>query len=87
MDTTWMAKQMIDLQKTVFNNTYSAVTVFQDHAEKTANTLLDQATWIPEEGRMAVGLWSELYKKGQSEVKAAVDENYKRLADCLTGGK
>ncbi len=44
-----IAKQMIDFQKTTFDNMYNSMVMLQDHTDKLANTLFEQATWIPEE--------------------------------------
>jgi gas vesicle protein len=87
MDATWMAKQMIDFQKTTFDNTFNTVVMIQDHTEKVASTIFDQSSWIPEEGRQVVGQWTEMYKKGRNELKSAVDDNYDKLADMLTPEK
>jgi hypothetical protein len=59
----------------------------QDQSEKVANTLIEQANWLPEEGRQVIGQWSEMYKKGRNDLKSAVDENYGRLAEMLSTGR
>jgi hypothetical protein len=87
MDAMWMAKQLMDFQKTTFDNTYKAVVMVQDQSEKVANTLIEQANWLPEEGRQVIGQWSEMYKKGRNDLKSAVDENYGRLAEMLSTGR
>ena len=87
MDATWMAKQMIDFQKTAFDNTYNAVTMLQDHTEMVSNALLEQANWLPEEGRRVTGQWTETYKKGRNDLKTAMDENYNKLTGLLAPEK
>jgi archaellum component FlaC len=79
----WIAKQMIDFQKTTFDNTFNAVAILQDHTEKMAGTILEQANWLPEESRRVMGEWTEMVKKGRNDMKTAVDENYNNLADLL----
>ncbi len=83
MDTMWMAKQMIDFQKTAIENTYNAVTMLQDHTEMVSNTLFEQANWVPEEGRRVAGQWTETFKKGRNDLKAAMDDNYDKLSGML----
>jgi polyhydroxyalkanoate synthesis regulator phasin len=87
MDAMWMAKQLMDFQKTTFDNTYKAVVMVQDQSEKVANTLIEQANLLPEEGRQVIGQWSEMYKKGRNDLKSAVDENYGKLAEMLSTGR
>ena len=84
MDTTWMAKQMIDFQKTTFDNTYNAVVMLQDHMEKVVSTLVEQATWVPEESRRLGNQWTETYKKGRDDLKTVADDNFNKMADMLS---
>ena len=81
MDQAKIAKQMIDFQKTMFDNTYNAMVLVQEQTERTANALLDQATWMPEEGKKAITDWVNAYKKGREDFKKGVDENFKRVED------
>ena len=79
MDSQKLAKQMIDFNKATFDNTFSALTMLQEQAERMANTLLDQATWLPEEGRKAITDWVDAYKKGREDFKGMVDENFAKV--------
>jgi polyhydroxyalkanoate synthesis regulator phasin len=84
MDSAKIAKQMIDFQKTTFDNTFSAMVMMQEQTERMANTLLEQAAWMPEEGKKAVSDWVKAYKKGREDFKKAVDENFKKVEDFFT---
>jgi len=84
MDSSKIAKQMIDFQKTTFDNTFNAVVLLQEQAETMANTILDQATWMPEEGRKAISDWVKAYKKGREEFKKVVDDNFKKVEDFFS---
>jgi uncharacterized protein (DUF927 family) len=81
MDQAKIAKQMIDFQKTMFDNTYNAMVLVQEQTERMATALLDQATWMPAEGRNAIGGWVDAFKKGREDFKKGVDENFKRVED------
>jgi polyhydroxyalkanoate synthesis regulator phasin len=83
MDTTWMAKQMIDFQKTAFDNTYQATVMLQDHMEKVTNTMIEQAAWVPEESRRLGNQWIETCKKGRDELKTIADNNFNKLSEML----
>jgi polyhydroxyalkanoate synthesis regulator phasin len=84
MDSSLIAKQMIDFQRTTFNNTFNFMAMLQDHTEKTANTLVEQATWFPEEGKRVIGQWVEILKKGRNDMKSAVDDNYSKMMDLFS---
>lgn len=81
MDSAKIAKQMIDFQKTTFDNSFSAMVMLQEQTEIMANTLLDQATWMPAEGKKAINDWVKSYKKGREDFKKIVDENFKKVED------
>ena len=50
-------KQMAQFNKTAFDNSYNTMTMFREQNEKMANSLLDQATWMPEEGKKVINEW------------------------------
>jgi polyhydroxyalkanoate synthesis regulator phasin len=77
MDPKQIARQMIQFNKTVFDNTFDAITVLQEQTEKLIAMYMDQAPLLPEEGKKAIADWMKAYKKGREAFKTAVDENYK----------
>ena len=83
METEKFAKQMIDFQKTAFDNTFTAVTMLQDQAERMVNTVIDQATWLPEESRRVIDEMVGAYKKGRTDFKGAMDENFEKMTDLF----
>jgi polyhydroxyalkanoate synthesis regulator phasin len=91
METGKMAKQMIDFYKSTFDNSFNSMVMLQEQMEKTLKTSLDQATWLPEEGKKVLDDWVKAYKQGREELKKAVDENFKKVEDFFnassTGGK
>lgn len=77
--TTRLAKQVIDFQRTMFENVFKSTVMFQDVMENTANTLLNQATWLPEEGKKTIDSWVPVYKKGREDYKNIIDESFDNL--------
>ncbi|HOK06039.1 MAG TPA: hypothetical protein PK836_08415 [Syntrophales bacterium] len=80
-----IVKQMIDFHKTTFDNTFNAMSILQEQTERMVTMFLEQAPWVPEEGKKVINDWVEAYKKGRSEFKAAVDESYKKVEDFFAG--
>lgn len=76
-----IAKQMIDFQKTTFNNTHNAMIMLQEQTEKMSSMLLNQATGLPEEGKKAIKEWVKAYKKGREDYKKAIDESFEKVED------
>jgi 4-alpha-glucanotransferase len=78
-------KQMTQFNKTAFDSSYNAMCMFREHNEKMATSLLDQATWMPEQGKKAITEWMKSYKKGCEDFKKVVDQNYQNLEKYFTG--
>jgi hypothetical protein len=85
MDPKQIAKQMIQFNKTAFDNTFDAMTVMQEQTEKMMGMYLEQAPLIPAEGKKAIDEWLKAYKKGRADFKAAADENYKKVEEFFAG--
>ena len=79
METGKLAKQLIDMQKAAFNNTFGAMVALQDQAEKMVNLTIEQSTWLPKDGKRVVSEWTEAYKKGRDDYKKFVNENFSRV--------
>jgi hypothetical protein len=78
-----MFKQMITFNKTAFDNSFNALVTLQEQTEKMVNGFLEQATWLPEEGKKVTLDWIQAYKKGCEDFKKVVDENFKRVEDFI----
>jgi hypothetical protein len=79
MDNKQIAKQMIKFNKTAFDNSFSAMTMVYEQNEKMVETFLGQASWMPEEGKKAIGDWLAAYRNGCNDFKKMVDENYAKV--------
>ncbi len=78
MDQKHIIKQVIDFNKATFENTYNAVVLLQDQAERMASTVMDQAAWMPEESKKAVNEWVKAYKKGREDIKKSVEHGFEQ---------
>ncbi len=75
------AKQMIDFYKSTFDNSFNAMVMLQEQTEKAMKTAMEQATWLPAEGKKVVDEWVKAYKQGRDEFKKVVEENFKKVED------
>ncbi len=83
MDQKQMFKQMVEFNQTTFNNAFNSMALLQDQFERTAGTVIDQASWLPAEGRQAIENWAEAYKTGRLNFKKHVDDSYKEIEKFL----
>jgi hypothetical protein len=81
MDQKQIAKQMMDFNKTAFDNSFNAMSALQDQTENLVLSFLDKAAWFPEEGKKAINDWVKSYKKGREDFKVTADESYKKVAN------
>lgn len=87
MDQKQIARQMIQFNKTAFDNSFNAMTMVYEQNEKMVGAFLDQAAWLPEEGKKAISDWMNAYKKGCEDFKKMVDENYQKVEDFFSASE
>ena len=85
MEPVKIAKQMIEFQKATFDNSFNAMGMVQEQAERMLNMSLEQATWLPEEGKKVIDEWIKGYKKGRVDFKKIVDENFAKVEEFFAG--
>ncbi len=80
-----MVQQIFDFGKSTLDSSYSAICMFQDQSEKIGNVILNQASWVPEEGKKSIQSLVEAYKQGREEFKKNMDDGLKKAGDYLKG--
>ena len=85
MDQKQIARQMIQFNKTAFDNSFNAMTMVYEQNAKMIGTFLEQATWLPEEGKKAISDWMQTYKKGCEDFKKLVNDNYEKVEAFFAG--
>ena len=79
MDPRKMGKQMIDLYKTNFDNSFSAMMMFQEQMERLTNLYWGQIPNLPDEAKKSLNEWSKAHKKNCEGFKNLVDDGFKTL--------
>ena len=79
MDQKQLVKQVLDFNKSTFDNAYNTMVMMQEQSESLGRTTLEQASWLPEEGRKVINDLADAYKKGRDDFKKGVDEAYKKV--------
>jgi hypothetical protein len=78
-----MAKHLMDLQRTTFEGMINNMIIYWDQTERMLGSYLQQAVWVPADGKKAFGEWIEGNRKGCETFKDAVNNGFKRLESCL----
>lgn len=76
--------QVLDFQKSTFNNTYNTLLKIQEQTEKITDSLMKDNSVIPAEGRKILDEWRLVLKKGQSEIKKSIDEGFMKAESLFT---
>jgi hypothetical protein len=85
MDQKEIVKQMIQYNKTAFENTFNNLVMLQDQMEKTMDMFLKQAAWLPAEGKKVIEEWVKANKKGRENFKNVVDQSFKKVGGFFGG--
>lgn len=83
MDQQTLFKQMIEFQKGTFDNSFNAMCKLQEQSEEIIKAFINQAAWMPDEGKKAVTDWIEAYRKGQSQLKDMVDASFEKVQEFI----
>ncbi len=82
---TKLAKQMIDLQRVSLNGMINNTLILLDQTEKMLGVMMDQANWVPDEGKKALREWVDSNKRGCENFKKVVDDGFNRMESCFMG--
>ncbi|MGB3224362.1 MAG: hypothetical protein WBB23_16295 [Desulforhopalus sp.] len=83
METVKMTKQMIDFQKTVFDNTFNGVVFMQDYSQNMLDGFMRQFPWVTEQNQKPLKDTVELMKKARTDYKKAVDQGFHQLENMI----
>ena len=83
MDPKKMGKQMMDLYKTTFENSYGAMMMVQGQMERMGAMYWGQMANLPEEAKKGLTEWTKSYKKNCDDFKKVMDDSFKKLESFL----
>ncbi|MDA8307998.1 MAG: hypothetical protein M0Z81_14375 [Deltaproteobacteria bacterium] len=78
-----MGRQMIDLQRIGVDGMIDYAITLWNYTGSMFNWFLNQAGWIPEEGKKVITEWINTNRKGCETFKDAVDNGYSNLEKFL----
>ncbi|MEQ8180608.1 MAG: hypothetical protein ABRQ30_00740 [Smithellaceae bacterium] len=84
MDPKQLTRQLMDFNKSAFDQSYKMIKILHDQTENIVLRFLERSNWITEDGKKVVKEWAKVCKKGSEYFKDCADENYKKIADYCT---
>lgn len=74
-------KEMVNFQKTAFDNSFKAIITVQEQGEKMVTVFLTQASWLPKDGKKAITDWIDVCKKRRDDFRDVVEESFSKVQD------
>lgn len=85
MENTEFAKKVAEFNRSAAENTWNAVTLWQDQAERFTRAALESGHNLAEEGQRMVEEWVKEYKKGRTAAKKTMEESYRNPGAWFAG--
>lgn len=79
MDQKVLLKHMIEFHKAAFDSTFNVMSILLEQTETMTNSMLENAIWMPIEGKKAVKEWVNSCKKGREDYKNMVNDSFKKV--------
>jgi hypothetical protein len=85
MDHKKVSLQLMEFNKTIFNDTFYTITTIQDNTARLVSGFIGKTPWLSESGKTPINQYLNVYKKGRDDFKVSANENFRKLADFITG--
>jgi len=82
-DAAKISRQVLDFQKSTFDNAFDAMLKIQDQSSSMTASLMGENKFLPEEGRKMLEEWRLSLRKNQFEFKKKFDDNYSQFMSFL----
>jgi len=79
MDQRQTVKQILEFNKSAFDNVFNSLSILQDETESCITRFMEKSNLILPEGKKIIGQMSDSYRKGRSDLRSMADENYRKV--------
>ena len=76
-------KQILDFQRTAFENGYDAIVALQQRQLELADRMMNQAPNLPDEARELIRTWRDAAEESQRQFKTTVDGSFDAVTAYL----
>jgi hypothetical protein len=87
MEAEKLTKQMIEFQKTVFNNTFEIVMAVQDQSEEISRSWCEKNSILPDQSKKVMLEWGHIIKQSLKEYKKAINLGFETIETGLKFSK
>ncbi len=79
MDVNDLTAQFIGFHKSIFDNTFKSIKIFQTHTKEAVEAMLADAGRLTGQDVTVVSNWMDLVQNGCDTVKSAVDDQFRQV--------
>ena len=76
-----MFNQVVDYQKSVFDNAFTIISNVQDQSEAIVLSAIEKTPMLPKESMKLISYWGDFFKKNRSNYKSYVDTHFDRVKE------
>lgn len=80
---TKLALNLVEFQKTTFDNTIRVFSALQVQTEKLIQELTVKSNWMPKEGKKVVEEWIKTVNRGRNDFKKTMDRSFDLISAYL----
>jgi len=79
MDQKQTVKQMLDFNKSTFDNVFNTLSTLHDETESFISRFMEKSNLLTPDGKKIINQMSDSYRKGRSDFRSMADENYRKV--------
>ena len=85
MENTELIKEVVNTNRTLFDQAFNAGVAIQDETERAVNTFMNNAAWVNKDAKNYISNLSDVYKQERDKLKGLVDEGFNNAERLLEG--
>ena len=85
MENTELIREVVNTNRTLFDQAFNAGVAIQNETEKAVNTFLNNAGWVNKDAKNYISNLSDVYKQERDKLKGLVDEGFNNAERLLEG--
>lgn len=79
----FLLRNFLETQKAAFQSFFAASLIFQAGTIRLFDAVHHAMAWLPDESKRHFDEWKKTNVKGLSDYKAAMENNFQLIEDCL----
>ncbi len=87
MYNTKMFTQVVEYQKTLFDNSFATMATFQDQGHQMMDQVFEKSLLLPDDSKKMCSYWVDFVKQNRENCKGYVDSSFDRIKELFAEPK